>query len=136
GPRTSPSVANGRVITLSGLLKLVCLNATNGSVIWSNDLVASYGASTIIYENAASPLLDNDLVFVSMNSSTNSRNLAAFRVSDGVMAWSSQNENVTHNTPIIANLYGVRQVIFATATGLVSLDRTTGARLWKFIYPF
>ena len=27
-------------------------------------------------------------------------------------------------------------MIFATKTGLVSLDRTTGTFLWKYTYPF
>ncbi len=145
GPRPTPSVGDGRVLALSSgryvyyqphQLHLVCLNATNGSVIWSNDLASAYGASTISWENGASPCLDNDLVFVNLNSSTNNQNLAAFRVADGGLAWSSQPENVTHTTPVVATIQGVPQVIFATQTGLVSLDRTTGALLWKFTYPF
>jgi outer membrane protein assembly factor BamB len=136
GPRATPSVGNGRVVALSGLLHLVCLNATNGTLIWSNDLASSYGASVITWENAASPCLDNDLIYVNLHTSTNNQTLAAFRLADGAMAWSSQNENMTHVTPIVATIQGVRQVIFATQTGLVSLDRTTGAFLWKYIYPF
>jgi outer membrane protein assembly factor BamB len=136
GPRTTPSVAGGRVIALSGLMHLVCLNVTNGAVIWSNNLPVEYGASTITWENAASPCLDNDLVFVNLNTSTNSQNLAAFRVTDGSLAWSGQDQKVTHTTPVVATFQGVRQVIFATTTGLVSLDRSTGALLWKFTYPF
>jgi len=136
GPRTTPSVKDGRVIALSGLMHLVCMNITNGSILWSNDLPSAYGASTITWENGASPCLDNDLVFVNLNSSPNNQNLAAVRVVDGSLAWSSQNENVTHTTPTVATIQEVRQVIFATQTGLVSLDRTTGAFLWKFTYPF
>jgi hypothetical protein len=142
GPRPTPSVKDGRVIVLSSgsayapELHLLGLNATNGSVLWSNDLVAVYGASTIPWDNGASPALDDDLVFVNLNSSPDNQNLAAFRVSDGSVAWRTQNENVTHTTPIIATIAGVRQVIFATQTGLVSLNRTNGDFLWKFTYPF
>jgi outer membrane protein assembly factor BamB len=142
GPRPTPSANGGRVIVLSSgnaytpELHLVCLNATNGSVLWSNDLVAAYGASTIGWDNAASPCLDNDLVFVNLNSSFDNQNLAAFRIADGGLAWSTQSENVTHATPIVATIAGVRQVIFATQTGLVSLNRANGAFLWKFDYPF
>lgn len=136
GPRTTPSVNGGRVFALSGLMHLVGLNVTNGAVIWSNNLVSVYGASTITWENAASPCLDNDLMYVNLNSSPNNQNLAAFRTADGSLAWSSQNENVTHATPVVATIAGVRQVIFPTQTGLVSLDRTTGALLWKAVYPF
>ena len=45
GPRGTPAVSNGRVVALSGQeLHLVCLNAADGSVIWSNNLATAYGA--------------------------------------------------------------------------------------------
>ena len=136
GPRATPSVNDGRVFALSGALRLVCMDVTNGAVLWNDDLISDYGASTIGWDNCASPCLDDDLIFVNLNSSPNGENLVAFRTSDGTMAWSSRNENVTHTTPIITTLQGVRQVIFATQTGLVSLNRTNGSFLWKFPYPF
>jgi outer membrane protein assembly factor BamB len=137
GPRTTPSVSDGLVFALSGSNNLVCMNAINGSVIWSNSLCDRWGASADpYYQNAASPRIDGNLIFVNLNTSTTSGTLAAFRTSDGRMEWSSQNENATHATPVIATIAGVRQVVFATKTGVVSLDRTTGAFLWKFVYPF
>lgn len=142
GPRPTPSISNGRVFVLSSgqyypsELHLLCLNFTNGSVVWSNDLVAAYGASTILWDNAASACLDNDLIFVNLNTANDGQNLAAFRASDGGLAWSAHDDGVTHTTPVIATLYGVRQVLIATQTGIVSLNRTNGAFLWKFTYPF
>src|SRR5882762_9577957 len=55
GPRTTPSVNGGRVVALSEQLNLVCMNATNGSVLWSNNLFSAFGASSIAWDNAASP---------------------------------------------------------------------------------
>jgi outer membrane protein assembly factor BamB len=137
GPRGTPSVGLGRVFAFSGLnMHLVCLNATNGSVLWSNNLAAAYGASPIAWENAASPRLDGGLVFVNLNTATDNNTLAAFRAANGGLAWKTQNEPMTHTTPTIATLEGVRQVIFATTTGLVSLNCTNGAFLWKYTYPF
>lgn len=43
---------------------------------------------------------------------------------------------MTHSTPILATMNGMRQLIFATQSGLVSLNPETGALLWKFPYPF
>ncbi|MBI5387511.1 MAG: PQQ-binding-like beta-propeller repeat protein [Verrucomicrobia bacterium] len=137
GPRGTPASKDGRVLALSGnQLHLVCLNATNGSVIWSNNLASRYGASKIDWENAASPCLEGDLIFVNLNTATDGQTLAAFRMADGSLAWSTQNEGLTHTTPAVATLEGVRQVIFATTTGLVSLNCTNGAFLWKYPYPF
>jgi hypothetical protein len=136
GPRTTPAVQDGKVFALSAQMHLVCLNATNGNVIWSNDLVSAYGASYTFYQNGASPCLDDELLFLNLNSSTNGQTLSAFHTDDGSLAWSSQAEAAPQATPVVATIEGVRQVVFATWTGLVSLDRTTGEFLWKFPYPF
>jgi outer membrane protein assembly factor BamB len=137
GPRTTPAAKDGRVFALSGSLRLVCLNAIDGSVFWSNDLPNDYGGSPPpSYANGASPCLDDNLLFVNINSSTNDQTLVAFNVADGTEAWSSQNENSTHSTPIVTTIQGVRQVLFATTTGIVAVERNTGNFLWKFTYPF
>jgi outer membrane protein assembly factor BamB len=137
GPRSTPSVKDGRVFVLSGTLHLICLNATNGSLVWSNDLESAYGASEAnSWNNGASPRLDDDLIFVALNTAASGLTLGAFRTSNGSLAWSSQNENSTQSTPVVATIQGVRQVLFATATGIVSLSRDTGALLWKYPYPF
>ncbi|MBN2507331.1 MAG: PQQ-binding-like beta-propeller repeat protein [Verrucomicrobia bacterium] len=137
GPRGTPAVQGDRVFAFSGNeMHLVCMNATNGSVIWSNNLNAVYGASKLSWENAAAPRIEGGLIFVNLNTSFDNRNLAAFHTGDGTLAWSTQNERMTHTTPVVAAIDGVRQVIFATVTGLVSLNVTNGAFLWKFAYPF
>jgi outer membrane protein assembly factor BamB len=115
-------------------LKLYRLNAANGSITWQKDLVALYSGSVIAWQNAASPLIENGLIYVNGNCGT--QRLLALRTSDGSLAWRSQNEGMTHATPVLATIHGVRQVIFATQGGLVSVDPLTGARLWKATYPY
>lgn len=134
GPRSTPVVHDGSVFVLSSSNKLWRLNATNGAVIWSKDLVALYGSEVIPWQNAASPVIENGLIYV--NVSCSNQSLFAFRASDGEPAWRSQNEAMTHSTPVLATIHGVRQVIFATQSGLVALDPVTGTRLWKFNLPF
>ena len=60
----------------------------------------------------------------------------ALRTSDGSVAWRSHNQGMTHATPALATIQGVRQVIFATQNGLVSLNPLTGDLLWQAGYPF
>jgi outer membrane protein assembly factor BamB len=134
GPRTTPSFDNGSVYVLTSYLKLYRLNATNGAVIWQKDLLALYGGTVIRFQNAASPLIDSGLIY--LNANCGSSNLMALRTSDGSVAWRVENESMTHSTPVLATLFGVRQLVFATGSGLISLDPLTGARLWRFNYPF
>jgi outer membrane protein assembly factor BamB len=79
-------------------------------------------------------LIENGLIYLNANCFTNT--LMALSSSNGSLVWRSQNEATTHSTPVLATIQGVRQVIFATQSGVVSLDPQTGALLWKFNYPF
>ncbi len=134
GPRSTPTIDGGSVFVLSSYLKLYRLNAADGSIVWQRDLRSLYGGTVIGYQNCASPLLENGLLFFNANCGTST--LMAFHADDGSLAWRSQNEAMTHSTPVLATINGVRQVIFATQSGLVSLEPQTGNLLWKFAYPF
>jgi len=134
GPRSTPVLAYGSVYVLSSYLKLYCLNPANGAVIWSTNLVEGFGGSVIPWQNAASPVIENGLVFVNANAPTAA--LMAFNATNGALVWRSQNEGMTHATPVLATLNGVRQLIWATQSGLVSVNPQTGTLLWKAVHPF
>jgi outer membrane protein assembly factor BamB len=134
GPRSTPAVQAGRVFVTTTYLSLLCLEATTGSVVWSNNVLAAYGGRLIPWQNAASPTVDEDLVFVS--SCATRAALLAFRTANGALAWRSQDEKMTHATPAVVTLHGVRQVLYPTQSGYVSLVRDTGELLWKYPYPF
>jgi outer membrane protein assembly factor BamB len=63
GPRTTPSIDAGAVYVLSSHLKLLRLNAANGAVVWSTNLLTGYGGTLITWQNGASLLLDSGLIF-------------------------------------------------------------------------
>jgi outer membrane protein assembly factor BamB len=134
GPRSTPVVDGGFVFVLSSYLKLYKLNATNGAIQWERDLRSLYGGNVIGWQNAASPVIEGGLIFLNANPAVSS--LMALRTSDGELQWRSQDEGMTHATPVLATIHGVRQVIFAAQSGLVSLAPASGALLWKALYPF
>ena len=141
GPRTTPVTDGGSVFVLSSYLILYRLNATNGAIIWQRDLQSLYGGSVIGWQNGASPLIENGLIF--LNLSTGTSPLMALRTSDGQPAWQNDGlgwrlhpEEMTHATPVPATIHGVRQVIFATQSGLVSVEPASGNLLWMATYPF
>ncbi len=134
GPRTTPAVDGGSVYVLTSYLKLLRLNATNGAVMWSTNLLDGFGANVIPWQNAASPLVENGLIF--LNASCGTASLMAFNTTNGALVWRSQDEGLTHSTPVLVTMHGERQLIFATASGVVSLNPQTGARIWKHPFPF
>ncbi len=82
GPRSTPTVDGGWVYTFSAFLRLNCLNATNGQVKWSKDLESEYDGVVIGWQNAASPLIVDDLILVNSNGRPN-EHLMALRKDDG-----------------------------------------------------
>ncbi|MCC7374426.1 MAG: PQQ-like beta-propeller repeat protein [Verrucomicrobiales bacterium] len=129
GPRSTPTVSGDFVYVYTSQLRLYCLAAADGSLVWSRDFREELGSQNIPWENAASPLLVGDLIY--LNSNGGSRRLTAINKNDGKTVWSNLGDRLTHATPIYATLHGVPQVVFLTRSGLVSVLPDTGALLWR-----
>lgn len=131
GPRSTPSVDGNFVYVLSSHLKLVCLRADTGAVVWRRDFLAEFpGTDVIEWQNAASPLVVGDLIY--LNSNVANFRLTAVRKSDGQTEWSGQNDTMTHATPVWTTLSGVPQVMFLTLNGLVGVEPSSGSVLWRY----
>jgi outer membrane protein assembly factor BamB len=132
GPRSTPAYDDGKVYTYSSRMVLQCLDAGTGKQIWACNVIREHAGRNITWENAASPLIDGNLVFIAGGGPGQS--LLAFDKHNGHVAWQVQSEMMTHSTPVAATILGQRQVIFFTQSGLVSVLPKTGAVLWR--YPF
>lgn len=131
GPRSTPTVEGDRVYVFTSYLRLYCLRADTGATVWSRDFVAEFpGTGVIDWQNAASPLLVGDLVY--LNSNVSGRRLMAVRKADGTTAWSGEDDRMTHATPAYATVAGVPQVVFLTGRGLVGVAPGTGEVLWRY----
>jgi len=120
GPRSTPSVSGDRVVVLTSRLKLFCLEAASGEILWQRDFVAEFGSSVIAWQNAASPVIHGDLVFV--NSNAPGRRLMAVRLSDGSTVWRKHEISLNHSTPVLATIRGERHIVFWGQGGTVTLD--------------
>jgi outer membrane protein assembly factor BamB len=134
GPRSTPTVVGGKVYVLSSDLALFCLDANTGKQVWTHDLIKEFAGRNITWKNAASPVVDDNLVYVAGGGAGQS--LLAFNKDTGTLAWKSQDEKMTHSTPVVATILGAKQVIFFTQSGLVSVGATDGKLLWKAPYRF
>ena len=134
GPRTTPTVDGNRVYVLGSYLMLTCIDAATGKLIWQHDLVKEFNGRVIKWKNAVSPILDGGLIYAIGGGSGQS--LLAFNKTDGKLVWKGQDDMPTHASPVPVTIHDVRQVIFFTQTGLVSVAATTGQVLWRYGFPF
>jgi outer membrane protein assembly factor BamB len=129
GPRSSPAVDGSRVYILTADLLLACFDTTSGKEIWKRDLVKENGGHNISWKNAASPVIDSDLVFVAGGGENQA--LLGINKNDGTVVWKSESDRITHATPVVANIGGAPQVIFYTQKGLVAVQPKDGKVLWR-----
>jgi outer membrane protein assembly factor BamB len=134
GPRSTPTADGDRVYVLTSTLVLCSLDSANGKTIWRKDLVKEHGARTIAWQNAASPVLEGNLIFVCAGGEGQS--LLCFHKTTGAVVWKGQSDRMTHATPTVATIQGHRQVIFLTQLGLVAVIPGTGEVLWRYKFPY
>jgi outer membrane protein assembly factor BamB len=134
GPRSTPSAAGGRVVAFDAALGLHCFEGASGKPLWKHDILAEFAGRAIRWQNAASPLLEGDLVLVAGGGGDES--LLAFDARSGEVAWARGDETMTHATPIAATIHGVRQAIFFVQSGLLAVAPETGAELWRTEFPY
>ena len=134
GPRSTPAANAGRVFVYSSDLVLHCLEAASGKPLWRKDIVAEFGGKNIGWKSAMSPLLDGELLYVAGGGAGQS--LLAFDQASGAVAWKTGDDALTHATPVLALIHGVRQVIYMMQSGLVAVEAASGKPLWRFAFPY
>src|SRR5205823_3680180 len=113
---------------------LHCLDAGTGKSLWKKEIKKDFSGRSIGWSSAMSPVIDGDLIYIAGGGSGES--MLAFNKSTGALAWKTGDETMTHATPVVATIQGVRQVIYLMESGLVSLDARSGKLLWKFPFTF
>ncbi len=134
GPRSTPTVNGGKVFVFNQLLVLHCLDAETGKSLWTKDLIKEHAGHNISWKNAASPVVDGKKLFIAGGGPGES--LLALNEDTGAVVWKGQDETITHATPVVVDILGVRQVIFFAKSGLVSVAEKDGALLWRFPFKF
>lgn len=134
GSRSTPSIDGDKVYVFDAFLVVHCLNLADGSEVWKRDLVAENGAQNIRWQNAASPVIDGDRIYVAGGGKGQA--LLALDKKDGKVIWKGEDDQITHATPVVGEVQGVKQVVFFTQTGLVAVTPEKGEVLWRYEFPY
>ena len=78
-------------------------------------------------------MIDGNLLFICVGGGPG-QGLVAFDKTTGQVVWKTQDDKTTHATPLPVTLLGVRQVIFLTNQGLVSVEAKSGYVLWRYVF--
>ncbi|MBC9866311.1 MAG: PQQ-binding-like beta-propeller repeat protein [Opitutae bacterium] len=134
GPNSNPALADGRLFTLSVTGILSAWATDSGELLWRRDYSDRFAKSHPEWGHSTSPLIDGDRVVVHFGGAE-AGFLAALDVATGEEVWTEGKDGVSHASPIIADIKGVRQIVEWNHEAVVGVESETGRRLWSYSLP-
>jgi outer membrane protein assembly factor BamB len=131
GTRGTPVIDGDKVYLESGMGLLVCMNAADGSLVWSKDLFSDFDGRNITWGVNETPVVDGDIIYATPGGRIN--NIVALNRHTGALIWSSKglSEQSAYCTPLLVDHYGRKILVTHTASHLIALDAKTGRLLWS-----
>ncbi|MBU6402532.1 MAG: PQQ-binding-like beta-propeller repeat protein, partial [Verrucomicrobia bacterium] len=131
GPRSSPTVADGKVITLGVGGVLSCLDAATGKVQWRKD---EFPRMVPNFYTAMSPIVVDGLCIAHLGGRDNAA-VIAFDLASGQVKWKWTGDGPAYASPVTMTVAGVSQVVVQTQKNLVGLGVADGKLLWQVATP-
>lgn len=133
GPRGTPAIAGSGVFVFTGDGTLARLQASDGKIVWSHNVLKQYGGRVAEYGMACSPLVTSDLVVVTAGASQGTVVACDIRTGEG--RWShGRGESAGYSSPATLTLSGWTQVVAFKGASVSGLDLKSGKQLWSFPY--
>ena len=129
GPRCSPTVADGKVVTLGVEGVLSCFDATNGKPLWKQD---GFKGNVPRFATSSSPIVVDGLCIAQLGGSRGG--IAAYDLATGAEKWKWLDDGPAYGSPVLATVGGTRTIVAPTNSAMVALDAATGALLWRIDY--
>lgn len=127
GPNGSPLLVGGKLFGVGFSNQLFCLNAADGTLLWSHDLVKDFAGEVLKFGYSAAPLAYRDWVIIL---SGGKHGVIAFNREDGSVAWKSPAMDISYGSPTLVKIQGREQIVFFGAEKVRGIDAENGALLW------
>jgi outer membrane protein assembly factor BamB len=140
GPRATPTVAAGRVVTLgvSGILS--CYDAATGALKWRN---IEFEGQVPGFFAASSPIVVDGLCIAQLGASAGegarrgaaeTGAMVAFDLATGVEKWRATEGKPAYGSPVLMTVDGMKVVAAISETHVVAINTADGKVVWQLPY--
>ena len=129
--RSTPSIANGRVYTLSRLGTVNCLDAKSGKKIWSRNICTDFKGKKPVWDYSMSPLVDGNKVIL-VPGGLDACVVALDKTTGRTIWQGGGSDEPGYCTPQKVTINGKPQYLIFAANSLMGVDPNTGKELWSF----
>ena len=127
GPRSTPAVAEGKIVTLGIGGVLSCLDASNGKLIWRKENTSNLSPQ---FFTGMSPVIVEGMCIAHIGGKDNGT-VIAFDLGTGNEKWKWTGDGPSYSSPVLMTVEGKKQIVLITEKSLIGLNLTDGSQLWK-----
>lgn len=129
GPRATPTWHAGRVYFASPRGLVGCLDAADGRLVWSRNVVEDFAGRGHDFGYACSPLVEEGKVILPVGGKGAS--VVALDARDGSTVWGAGDGPASYASALPIALRGRRQVVAFLQNSLAAFDLASGRALWQ-----
>jgi outer membrane protein assembly factor BamB len=126
GATGTPTVADGRVFTLSRWGDVFCFEAASGKVVWSKNVQKQTGVSIPDWGFTGAPLVQENLLVLNVGDAG-----LALQAATGEIVWKSGNKLAGYSTPQPMQRDGQWLVLLGNGTSYVAINPRDGKEAWR-----
>ncbi len=135
GPRSSPTVAQGKIITLGVRGILTCRDSATGKQLWQKEDLAK---SWPMFFTSSSPIVADGLCIAQLGGPKDG-GIIAYDLTTGEEKWRWMESGPAYASPVLMTVDGTKVVVAPTEGGrnegsLVALGTADGKLLWQIPY--
>ncbi|MDM8160858.1 PQQ-binding-like beta-propeller repeat protein [Labilibaculum sp. K2S] len=135
GVRTSPMVYDGVVYVMSGLGKIVAMSASDGTILWSKNILTDFGSENTRWGITENLVADGNKLYCTPGGSEVS--MVALDRKSGKLIWKAKGngEKSAYCSPALIKLANRNLLVTHTSSSIIGVDAETGTLLWSFDHP-
>jgi len=127
GPRCTPTVADGKVVTLGLRGTVSCYNAADGKLLWRKE---DFKGAWPRFFTSASPIVVDGLCIAQLGGGDNG-GVIAYDLKTGDEKWKWTGGGPAYASPVLLTVSGTKMLIGETEQKIVGLDLKDGKLLWE-----
>lgn len=131
GPRSTPAISNGKLVTFGATGILSCLDANTGKVIWRKDNPINEVPQ---FFTGMSPLIVDGTCILYTGTKDNGAVLC-LDLENGAEKWKWSGEGPAYSSPSIMKIDGKKHIILLSEKNIMAIDFATGKLVWNIPTP-
>jgi len=131
GPRSTPAISGGKVVTFGATAILSCFDAGTGKLLWRRENPTK---AVPLFYTGMSPLIFENLCIAHVGTKDNGE-VIALDLSTGEEIWKWAGDGPAYASPSVMTVEGQKHLVVQSEKNLMALDLKNGKILWQIATP-